>query len=424
MRILLISANAEQINILPLPLGLNCVAVATRNAGHDVRFLDLLAEEDIPVSVKRAINAFDPEIIGISVRNIDDQAMTPPRFLLEQVKAMIDECRKLSPSPVVLGGAGYSIFPQSALEYLGADMGIQGEGEVVFPMLLDRIAKGRDLSGLPGLYLRRLGPQGERRFTKDLDSLPQPDAHLWLPTVSDSREFWVPIQTRRGCPMHCSYCSTATIEGQDIRKRSPELVIREIMSHAGAGFQRFYFVDNTFNIPLRYAKEICRKIIEHDLKITWRCIFYPGKTDRELADLMAGAGCLEASLGFESGSPQILRNMNKKFSLKLIRQTSDMLRTAGIKRMGFLMLGGPGETKETVEESLSFADSLKLDMLKITIGIRIYPGTDLAKAAFRDSLVSPEDDLLFPRFYIVREIEGWIRETVSAWMSCRPHWTM
>jgi coproporphyrinogen III oxidase-like Fe-S oxidoreductase len=92
--------------------------------------------------------------------------------------------------------------------------------------------------------------------------------------------------------------------------------------------------------------------------------------------------------------------------------------------MGFLMLGGPGETRETVEASLSFADSLKLDTLKITVGIRIYPDTDLAKAAVRDSLVSPEDDLLFPRFYMVQEIEGWIRETVNSWMNCHPNWTM
>jgi len=199
-------------------------------------------------------------------------------------------------------------------------------------------------------------------------------------------------------------------------------VIEDIVQHVGVGYRMFHFVDNTFNIPLRYAKIICRKIIESDLNISWRCIFYPGIIDNELADLLDKAGCKEVSLGFESGSEIILRNMNKKFSLDSIRRTSDILQAVGIKRMGFLLLGGPGETKETVEQSLVFADSLDLDLLKITIGIRIYPQTKLAKVAISDGMISPEDNLLIPKFYVVKEIEAWIHETVASWMNSRPSW--
>jgi len=422
MRVLLISANTEQTNMLPLPLGLNCVAVATRNSGHDVRFLDLLTEKDTEEVLKLTIKSFNPEIIGISIRNIDDQTMTPPRFLLDQVKEIIGECRNVSDVPIVLGGPGYSIFPVSALNYLEVDMGIQGEGEIVFPMLLDRIHKGLDLSGLPGLYLRGLGLQGERLFAENLDMLPLPDPYLWSSSTPENGKYWVPIQTRRGCPMGCSYCSTAIIEGHSIRRRRPKLVIEEIVRHVEAGYQMFHFVDNTFNIPMRYAKEVCRKIIESDLDISWMCIFYPGIIDKELADLLEKAGCKEVSLGFESGSERILRNMNKKFSLDSIRRTSDMLRDVGIKRMGFLLLGGPRETKETVEQSLAFADSLDLDALKITIGIRIYPNTELAKVAISDGIILQEDNLLIPKFYVVKEIEVWIRETVRSWMNSRPNW--
>ena len=422
MRVLLISANTEQSNILPLPLGLNCIAVATRNAGHDVRFLDLLTEKNIKKALNLTIKSFNPEIIGISIRNIDDQVMNTPRFLLNQVKEIISECRKLSDVPIVLGGAGYSIFPESTLNYLEVDMGIQGESEIVFPMLLDRIHKGLDLSKLPGLYLRGLGLQGERLFAKNLDMLPLPDPYLWFSSTPDKSEYWVPIQTRRGCPMDCSYCSTALIEGHSVRRRQPKLVIEDIVQHVDVGYRMFHFVDNTFNIPLHYAKEICRKIIESDLNISWRCIFYPGIIDNELADLLDKAGCKEVSLGFESGSERILRNMNKKFSLDSIRRTSDILKAVGIKRMGFLLLGGPGETKETVEQSLAFADSLDLDLLKITIGIRIYPNTKLAKVAISDGMISPEDNLLIPKFYVVKEIEAWIRETVRFWINNHPNW--
>jgi radical SAM superfamily enzyme YgiQ (UPF0313 family) len=421
MRVLFISANTEKINILPLPFGLHCVAVATRNAGHEVQLLDLMAEEDNRLAIAEAIESCLPEVIGVSVRNIDDQNMASPRFLLDQTRKVIDDCRTFSSAPIILGGAGYSIFPESALDYLKADMGIQGEGEIAFPVLLDRIHRGADLVGTPGLYLRRKGLQGERQYAEDLDQLPLPDVNMW-PTYTTTDDYGIPIQTRRGCPMNCSYCSTATIEGHSIRQRCPEFVVKNIARHVDAGYKRFYFVDNTFNLPLPYAKDLCHKIIDSNLVISWRCIFYPGKVDAELVNLLAMAGCKEVSLGFESGCEQILRIMNKKFSLDSIRHTSEMLRAGGIKQLGFLMLGGPGETKESVEQSLVFADSLNLDAMKITIGIRIYPNTALSKIAVTEGLISPKDNMLSPRFYIVRKLEGWLRETVRTWMKDRPNW--
>jgi len=192
--------------------------------------------------------------------------------------------------------------------------------------------------------------------------------------------------------------------------------------HGDAGYKRFYFVDNIFNMPLSYAKDLCRKIIDRKLEISWKCIFYPGIVDAELVNLLAMAGCREVSLGFESGCEQILQIMNKKFHLDSIRCTSEMLKAGEIKQLGFLMLGGPGETKESTEQSLVFADSLNLDAMKITIGIRIYPNTTLSKTAVTEGLISPEDNLLFPRFYIVLKLEGWLRETVRTWMESRPNW--
>jgi radical SAM superfamily enzyme YgiQ (UPF0313 family) len=348
--------------------------------------------------------------------------MENPRFLLDQVKKVVTDCRNFSDVPIILGGAGYSIFPESALNYLEADMGIQGEGEMSFPLLLDRIERGVDLSGIPGLYVRGLGLQGKRSFVKNLDRLPLPDAQISSLSAFDKQEYWIPVQTRRGCPMDCSYCSTATIEGRSIRKRRPEFVTEEIASHVNAGFQWFYFVDNTFNIPLSYAKEICRKIIESELVISWRCILYPGNIDKELIQLMARAGCKEVSLGFESGCERILRKMNKRYTLDTVRQTSEMLKAFGIKRLGFLLLGGPGETRKSVEQSLVFADSLNLDALKITIGIRIYPYTALSRTAVDEGLILPEDNLLLPKFYIIEDLKDWLRETVRRWMADRHHW--
>jgi radical SAM superfamily enzyme YgiQ (UPF0313 family) len=259
-------------------------------------------------------------------------------------------------------------------------------------------------------------------YVNNLDTLPLPDTHLSSLAAPDTQERWMPVQTRRGCPMNCNYCSTPTIEGSYLRKRRPESVIEEISRYFHAGFSSFYFVDNTFNIPLSYSKKLCRALIARRMKISWRCIFYPGIFDKEFIDLLARSGCSEVSLGFESGCDLILRTMNKKYRPDAVRKTSAILKDFGIKRLGFLLLGGPGETKASVEESLAFADSLDLDALKITVGIRIYPYTALAKTAVNDGVIRPDDNLLFPKFYIVKNLNEWLNETVKVWMSERPHW--
>jgi len=423
MKVLLISANTSDINMPTLPLGLVSVATVTKAAGHEVEVLDLLASQEPLAQVQAAIEKIRPNVIGIAVRNIDDQSMENTRFLLQEVKDVIVACRSHSRAPVILGGAGYSIFPESVLSFLGADAGIQGEGEAAFPELLDKLQKGASLADIPGIYLPGRGLQGERLFTKNLDSIPFPDEHLWTLPPSAGGDILIPLQTRRGCALGCNYCSTATIEGTALRKRSVERVVEGLARHAALGFKRFYFTDNTFNMPPSYALELCQRIIERKLDITWVCILYPGNIEEELISTMAEAGCREVSLGFESGCEKILSIMNKKYTLSEVRRTSELLVKYKIKQMGFLLLGGPGETKGSVEESLMFADSLPLDAMKISIGIRIYPGTELAQTAVADGLIAPEDELLLPKFYMVPGLEAWLRETVAAWMKTRPRWT-
>ncbi|MBW1743740.1 MAG: radical SAM protein [Deltaproteobacteria bacterium] len=422
MRVLLISANTEPINMPIIPVGLGAVAAATRDAGHEVNLVDLMNVSDTRSVVKDAIATFYPDVIGISVRNIDDQNIRKPQFLLDQVKTVISDCRGLTDDPIVLGGAGYSVFPETSLAYLGADMGIQGEGEVAFPLLLDRMERGADLSGVPGLYVAGVGLQGKRQFKKNLDLLPLPDADLWTPPSADENDLYMPVQTRRGCPMNCSYCSTSCIEGSIIRKRSPEVVVDALARLVEKGFRRFFFADNIFNIPPTYARELCRAIADRDLDIIGRCIIYPGKIDEALVKEMARAGCREVALGFESGSERILKLLNKKFTPEDVRRTCDMLADHGIFQMGFLLLGGPGETKTSVEESIAFADSLPVNVMKITPGIRIYPFTSLAKQALSEGVITPDDDLLFPKFYMVEELEDWLLETASKCMAERPNW--
>jgi len=277
MRVLLISANTEQINMDVLPLGLAYIAAALDNQGHTVKMLNLMMQTDTHKAIGGTIADFDPEIIGISVRNIDDQAMENPRFLLESVKDVVVSCRKYSDATIVLGGAGYSIFPQAALDFLAADIGIQGEGEGAFLTLLNRLHQKKDISDIPGLYFPGRKSQPASGYPKSLSdiTLPLPDVHLSTPSALIDREIWIPFQSRRGCPMDCSYCSTATIEGRIIRKHDPQKVVQTISRYAAAGLDHFFFVDNTFNLPTAYARTLCEQLIASNLKITWRCILYP-----------------------------------------------------------------------------------------------------------------------------------------------------
>lgn len=423
MRVLLISANTETVNMVPLPLGLNCVAVATREAGHDVQMVDLMGGADHASVIMNAIGACRPDVIGMSVRNVDNQHMSETRFLLEPVREAVGFCRQFSSAPIVVGGAAFGIFPQAILDYLGADMGICGEGEVAFVKLLEALDRGDDPSSISGVCL----PGGKVEVTSsvraDLDMLPFPDPSLWR-IPADAGEIWIPFQTRRGCPMRCSYCSTPALEGTVIRKHAVDAAVAGIARHVAAGFNRFYFVDNTFNFPPSYAKDLCAALAAAALDIRWRCILYPGQVDEELARKMAEAGCDEVSLGFESGSPEILKKLDKKYDLDQVRAASEMLKKYSIRRMGFLLLGGPGETRETVQESLDFAGSLGLDMLKLSVGIRIYPGTALEKAALEEGVIAPGDDLLVPRFYLAQGLDGWLVPAIREWMAERPYCIM
>lgn len=422
MRVFLISANRTEIHMRTMPLGLACVAEAARRQGHTVKALDLVGIEDTSVLIASVIEEFDPEVIGISIRNIDDQTSRDTKLLFAEDNQIITLVRKLSQAPIVLGGAGYSIYPEAILEASEADAGIEGEGEVAFCMVLDRLKEGEPLEGLPGVHVKGKGLVAPRVTIKEPDNFPLPDPGFLLADTDSPGEIWMPVQTRRGCSMGCSYCSTGAIEGTVTRRRSPGRVVEWMGELVRRGVKQFYFVDNTFNLPPSYAAALCREIVRASLEVKWRCILYPYGFDEPLAELMAQAGCFEASVGFESANERVLKGMNKRFRLDDVVRTCSILKKYGIRQMGFVMLGGPGETSESIRESLSFAESLDLESMRISVGIRIYPRTALAEQARKEGIITPDDNLLIPKFYIVPGLEDEIREAVEKVASGKKNW--
>lgn len=422
MRVLLVSANTEKINMPTVPWGLGCVAAAARRAGHAVRLVDLMGGAEPEAALAAAIAEAEPEVIGISVRNVDDQNARQPAFLLEKVRRVVAACRAASAAPVVLGGAGYSIFPEAALEYLQADLGIVGEGEQAFCDLLAALQRGESDPVVPGLFVRGRGERLPRRFASPLDGLPLPGDDLLASCRTAGADLWLPVQTRRGCPLDCSYCSTPAIEGRRIRRRAPEPVADWMARWAEQGFGRFYVVDNNFNLPRDQALALCRAVAERAPGVRLRGILNPLGVDEPLVAAMARAGFCEVSLGFEAGNERMLHALGKPFDLRQVQRASRLLAEHGIRRMGFLLLGGPGETRASAAESLDFVAALGLDAVRATTGIRIYPNTPLHATALDQGVVDPEDDLLQPRFYLSPELAPNLDATVASWKVRYPDW--
>ena len=407
-----------------MPLGLAFIAEALTARHHSVKMIDCVGVKNIPLYLQETVADFRPDIIGISLRNIDDQTMHNTQFLYRYDREIITLARKLSDRPIILGGAGYSMFPDAILADSDADMGIEGEGEAAICMVLERLEKSEPLDGIPGLHIKGRPGAGKREFIRDPRNSPLPDPEYIVPSPVTA-DTWVPIQTRRGCAMKCSYCSTASIEGRILRKRPVEAVVEWLARLVKTGANQLYFVDNTFNLPPSYALSLCRAITGAGLDITWRCIVYPWRVDEELVSAMAQAGCFEISLGSESADDEVLRLMNKRFRRDDVSRASRLFKKYNIKQMGFIMLGAPGETRQSVEDTLAFAESLGHDMLKVTVGIRIYPHTALAEEALKQGIIKPGDTLLEPRFYITPGLdENWIREKVAQYASHHKNWIL
>ncbi len=416
MRVLLAYSNRTRDLILPPPIGLSYVASATRRAGHEVRFVDLLTAADPQNLLRTALREFRPEVIGISVRNIDNVVHQRLHSHLGELAGFIAgiraECGRQV--PIVLGGPAISILGAQALRHVDADYAVRGEGEIAFPALLEALAAGRDPSAVAGVCTR----DGENAIENPPTLLAafgasgMQDWIDWRPYQRQGGTF--AIQTKRGCPMPCNYCSYPDIEGRKFRRRDP----REVADEIDAVLRRlqpraFEFVDSTFNLPETHALAICEELARRQLKTSYTTMgINPLSTSAGLFAAMRRAGFRSMMITPESGSDTMLRNLDKGFDMDDVRRTARLARASGVHSTWFFMLGGPGETRETVNETLRFVqDELRgKQFLSIFMtGIRMLPGTRLAAAQ-----AAPGTDLALPVFYFSQQVsEAWMLQRIN-----------
>lgn len=372
MKIALVRPRYKTHLITP-PLGLGYISAYLKSRGWQTKIVDgLNLDIDNDELARRCL---DCDVVGITCMSA---------FYLEAV----DLSKKLKQKNkiVVLGGVHPSILPEQSLKDSQADYVVVGEGEITFDELLGSLTKG-EKPDVPGLYF--LGQENFRPRTliADLDSLPFPDwaemdprTYQKAPHGALIKNFPVaPIVSTRGCPYICKFCASPIFWGRSFRSRSPKKVVEEIEYLVkNFGVKEIHFEDDNLTLRREHIIEICNLILEKNIKISWATPngIRADRVDREVLSLMKKAGCYYVVFGIESGNQNILENINKKETLEDIKKAVELAHELDIMTQGFFILGLPGETEETIKNSINFAKSIPLDRAQFLI-LDLLPGSAL-----------------------------------------------
>lgn len=426
MRVLLVYANKSRDLTAAPPIGLSYVASAARASGHDVAVVDLLVAGDGEGALRRALRVHRPEVVGISVRNIDSCSKQRPAWQMGDVMRHIELVRESGSARIVVGGPAVSVLGPAVFQSLPADFAVVGEGEVAFPALLRALARGEAASGIPGVHERDGSGNGGNGPDR-LSCFGRSGMENWIdwPAYRRRGATWA-IQTKRGCPMHCVYCAYPGIEGEKLRCRAPRDVADEIEHVVATSRPRtFEIVDSTFNLPTSHAIEICEEIARRNLRVRLTAMgINPLGVTGALFRAMRRAGFRSMMVSPDAASDTTLARLEKGFTVRDVRKTARLAMVSGMRSAWFFILGGPGETRETVDETLRFIETELSDPRCLSIlmtGVRVLPGTGMASLAMREGLVTRDHDYAAPTFYVSPDVEeGWIVSRVQRALAKNP----
>jgi lipid biosynthesis B12-binding/radical SAM protein len=390
---LLVSANKMMIPYPVYPIGIAYIMSALQHHGHRADHIDILASHGFSDLEKRLKdNQFD--IIGVSIRNIDTVDSACPNGLLADILEAIECIRRHSKAPIVLGGPGFSIMPERLLEYCNADYGIVGEGEEAFPQLIERLMAGET--------------PAKRLFSKNLATFPncRPAYSSEITPYYVNHGGMLNVQTKRGCSYGCAYCSYPTIEGKRLRHREPAQIVQEIehlCRHFGARY--IFFTDAVFNDPDDHYLTIAEELIRAGNTTPWCAFFRPENLKKETLRLLKRSGMAAMELGTDAATDITLAALNKGFTFEDVIATNQAIVAEALPCAHFIIFGGPGETRETVQLGIENIQKLRQSVVFAYIGIRILPGTRLYKLALDEQQIFPDTDLVAPLFYYSQHID-------------------
>lgn len=405
MKVLLISSNTTSTPYPIYPLGVSMVAAALRNAGYEVHQFDFLQNNMSLDSLGDEIKGMAPDIIGMSIRNIDNVNLLNEERYIDVVRNIVQRIRQETDAPVVLGGAGFSIMPEVILREVGGDYGIVGEGESLMVKFVANATRG-------AYPEKRCIRASSRLHGQEI-----PSAHY------DSRlmEFYLKsgnvasVQTKRGCTHKCVYCTYPLLEGPTIRYRDPKNVVDDIeMLVDTHKAQYIFFTDSVFNDDEGQYLDVVREMKKRGVSVPWTAFFKPDGLDDKSVALMKQTGLRAAEIGADAASDTTLRKLGKTFLFKDVVDCNNLFVRHGIATAHFYMFGCPGETRETVLSGIENMINMEKTVSFVYMGIRILPNTVLAEIAGREGFLSRDRELLDPVYYIAPGIDReWLEKTLT-----------
>ena len=402
-KILLINSNRFKQPWPVIPFGLCHIAAVSEKAGYEVKVLDLCFSRRPAKDIRKAILTFKPDVVGISIRNIDNGAGFNTQFLISDVREnVVEPLKSIFKGPIVIGGPAVSINPVEILHYLDLNYAIRGDGELSFVKFVDCITNNKieEITTIKGLVIvkdKEVVANNDPWRVEDLNQIPIVNPGRYI-NLYYYRKFNSPIQiqTKRGCPLNCVYCTYNKIEGKCYRLKDPKKVVNEIeFLVKETKIDHVEFTDSTFNVPLNHCKEILRELAKRNLKLRLRTMgLNPGAVDEELIELMKQAGFMNVDLGAESGCNITLKTLGKNFSKAEVIRAGKLLQKYNIPTTWYLLLGAPQESILTLQETFDTITKAasKWDLINIGIGIRVYNNAPISKKLkerTKDNFLSP-----------------------------------
>jgi anaerobic magnesium-protoporphyrin IX monomethyl ester cyclase len=361
-------------HLITPPLGIGYISSACKAKNIDAVIIDGLNLDLQPQQI--AERCRDYPIVGISLMaSYINEAAQLTRLLKE------------TGAKVVIGGPYATVLPRQALEETGADFAVVGEGEETFPELVKSIAAGAQSLPAGVVSARGGGFFKERFFLNDLDAVAFPDwqqmdprAYKKAPHGGVVKHFPVaPVITSRGCPYECTFCASPRIWKRSIRYRSARNTVDEIEYLVkNFGVREIHFEDDNLTMKKEHAHAICELILARDLRISWATPngVRADTLDAPLLELMRRSGCYYIAFGIESANSAILQNIKKKTDIESISRAIRLARAAGIVTQGFFIFGLPGETRQSMDETIDFALKSGLDRAQFLL-LDVLPGSEL-----------------------------------------------
>lgn len=374
--------NGNRLRPAVAPIGLDYIADVLRAQSLRPLLVDLCFANDTEAALREGLGGGEPALVGVTLRNTDDCYLASGQDFVPELVQLVASVRRHTDAPVVLGGSGYSVAPEAILEVTGADYGIVGDGEIALAALASEILAEKAMFQVPGIVCR----EGESvrqnpPWRGPVDGLPARQRAL----LDNERYFreggQASVETKRGCDRGCIYCADPLGKGRRVRTRTPAQVADEFEVLLAQGIDCFHLADSEFNVPPEHGLAVSQELAERGIgeRARWYTYATPAGFGEELAGAMRRAGCVGVNFGADSGDERMLRELGRDFGTAELKATVRACRQAGLVVMYDLLLGGPGETRESAARTVEFMKRVAPDRVGVSLGVRIYDGTRLAE---------------------------------------------